>query len=96
VADCPHMNFEAKNTVARLTDDDDGPVTLFRMDIVVKCSDCQLDFSFPGFDCGWHPVKPTTNVVATELSVRIVPGPQPLAGKATYTIFAEGEKSNKN
>lgn len=51
MADCPHMNFAANVSVARI--EDKGR---FMADVRVKCADCGLPFQFlglePGLDMG--------------------------------------------
>ncbi len=76
--DCKHLNFIAKNVVARLMDDDDPEKTIgYSMNVSVKCADCGLPFEFVGMPGGYSPRQPMVNLDATEARIPICPSSDP-------------------
>lgn len=79
--------FLANVDVSRLSHDEGGPIDGYSACITIKCSQCDLPFSFLGdYPAGVHYLNPMVNIDATELRAPIGPGPQPLQGKVTYTL----------
>lgn len=44
---CEHASFLVHGHVTCLTDTEDGPVTGHRLDVTVRCTDCDTQFVFP-------------------------------------------------
>jgi hypothetical protein len=72
---CPHLNFKAGVTVARLTDGDDGPITNYSASIKVRCANkpCGQEFEWIGPPMGVNPGRPTVSVDGTELRAPLRP-----------------------
>ena len=77
---CKHMNFETGAKVARLHEEDKPEIiTGYRLDLIVRCSECGLPFEFVGLPGGYHINSPTVNIDATELRCPIKPSSDPVA-----------------
>lgn len=83
MADCKHMNFEAKVGVARLED-----VGGFMAEIRIHCADCMQPFQFLGLEPGCDTQGARVSVDGLEANIAIVPqgsSPNPLQRMA-YSI----------
>lgn len=70
---CPHENFESHVSVNRLKETEDGPITAYAADIVIRCLDCDEPFRFIGVQAGMKPDRPMCSPDETELRVPIRP-----------------------
>ncbi len=70
---CEHMNFVADVKVARLSDQDGGPITAYSSEIRIRCAECGLPFRFLGLPAGSHYAEPRVSVDATELRAPLEP-----------------------
>lgn len=50
---CQHEDFDATVKVARLSDKDDGPITGYNAEIMIKCAQCGAQFEFLGLEPGY-------------------------------------------
>ncbi len=96
---CPHEAFNARVTVARLTDDE-GALTGFQADIVVQCIGCGTEFVFLGVPAGVSLDQPCVQIDGRELRAPIAPsfawvGPgKQLAARGFSVAHAPGSKSD--
>lgn len=86
---CKHENFRADVKVGRLSEVDDGPVTHYTAEVVIKCADCNTLFEFIGMPAGMSRKVPMTNVDFTEARLPIRPYTHSLATKISYQIGAD-------
>ncbi|MEV4093822.1 hypothetical protein [Streptosporangium saharense] len=70
---CPHLTFEARVEVNRITSGDDGPVVAYSADIVVRCADCDEPFRWTGLQAGLSQARPMCSVDETELRAPLRP-----------------------
>lgn len=79
-APCGHENFWSDVAVARLTDDDGGPVTAFIAEVTIKCVDCGMPFCFRGMPLGLSHLNPTMSLDALTATLPIHPEDDPTTG----------------
>lgn len=72
VRSCAHENFGSRVAVHRLVDDD-GELTGFSADVVIRCEDCRTSFVFLGYPTGISLDEPATSVDGRELHTPIAP-----------------------
>jgi hypothetical protein len=70
---CEHLHFESSVTVQRLTSTDDGPVTGYVAEVLVRCADCQEPFRWIGVPAGLSPAGPRVSVNEEELRAPVRP-----------------------
>ena len=70
---CEHEEFAAFVDVARLSDDDGGPINGYSANIRIDCARCGERFRFVGVPAGLSFSKPTCSVDEGELHVPIRP-----------------------
>ncbi|MEC3995051.1 hypothetical protein VSR01_16520 [Actinacidiphila sp. DG2A-62] len=70
---CPHPDFDAFVSVARITATDDGPPIAFSATITVACSACAEPFRWTGVRAGLSSAHPTCNLTETELIAPLRP-----------------------
>ena len=71
--ECEHENFMTEACIVRLTDTDGSPVTGYRVDIKIHCTDCDRPFAFIGCMRGYNLAGPAMNIDGTELTIPIEP-----------------------
>jgi hypothetical protein len=69
---CEHSRFYCQTDVTRLTDDN-GVVTAYAADIVIRCNECGCQFAFVGPAAGYSFTGPMVSADRTELRVPLVP-----------------------
>lgn len=77
---CEHNEFESIVDIARLTDDDGGPVVGYQAEIKVRCSECGEPFCWRGLGLGMSHMEPRVSVDGTELRAPIHPMSDPTTG----------------
>ena len=75
---CEHVKFDAHCAIARLTQEDGGPVTNYMLQVSVKCADCGMEFEFRGCPDGYSPYGPTVSIDGLTMSVPIMPPGMPI------------------
>lgn len=83
---CPHMNFDAKVSVARIED-----IGRFVAEVRIHCIECKAPFQFLGVSPGFNYDAPTVTLDGLEANLPICPQgtqPTPLQGLQGYTIKA--------
>ncbi|MEV8636548.1 hypothetical protein AB0395_33360 [Streptosporangium sp. NPDC051023] len=70
---CPHLTFEARVEVNRITTAEDGPVVAYSADIRVRCRDCDEPFRWTGLEAGLSQARPMVSVDETELRAPLRP-----------------------
>lgn len=81
---CPHMNFDATVSVARIED-----VGRFVAEVRIHCMDCKVEFQFAGIQPGFNYEAPTVTLDGLEANLPIFPNgarPTPLQGLMGYTV----------
>lgn len=87
MSDCPHLNFTAKVDVARLSQEDGGPITGYVADLQIRCQQCGLPFRFIGLPAGSHFAEPRVSPDGTELRAPMEPAVhEKFIPRAGYTI----------
>ncbi|GLQ09272.1 hypothetical protein GCM10007913_12040 [Devosia yakushimensis] len=81
---CPHMNFEASVTVARL--EDSGR---FMAEVKIKCAECGEPFQFLGLDMGLNLRGATVSADGLEANLAISPNSQTLSPFARAMVRAK-------
>lgn len=72
---CPHLNFEAKVDVSRLSHEEGWPITGYTADVRIRCAHCGVPFAFKGMLPGSSPNYPMVSVDRDELRAPIEPAP---------------------
>lgn len=73
MTDCEHKEFEALVEVNRLTRGEGGEVYAWTCDLRIKCRDCGLPFTFPGFANGISSVEGRVSINGETLCIPIKP-----------------------
>jgi len=84
--DCIHPDFRATFAVARISDQEGGPVRHFVAEVTFACSACGLPFHFIGPSAGVSFTKPTVDVAGTTLHAPIAPGEAPIPSRITFEV----------
>lgn len=84
---CDHMEFSVEANVSRLVDKDDGKITGFAFDCMVKCRYCGLPFRFKEKRVGMLNDQATINPNGQELRCYIEPSDGSLVGSALMPQF---------
>ena len=94
--DCKHFNFGVDAKVGRLTNVGGGDVTGYKMDLTVKCVDCNMPFEFIGVPVGERFDKPMVSVDFKTLRLPIRPDTDSVGSGASYQFERPKETENKD
>lgn len=71
--ECPHLNFDARVSVGRLAETDDGPIRSYTAEVEISCKDCGRGFEFCGVPIGTGGNEPRVSPDGLELRVPLMP-----------------------
>lgn len=70
---CGHESFLGSVAVARLSHEEDGPITGFMADVRIECAQCGRPFQFLGLPAGLNTQGATVSVDGLEARLGICP-----------------------